>query len=368
MIDRETEEFLESLKQRAASPHTVSNYQRDLRRFAGFIESRKTPLEAVDHILIRDFLNSLYLDGLAKSSVSRILSSVRSFFKFMVRRGQLPRNPGELVSSPKIPRKLPSKLSELEAQNLMELRGEPTLGNLRDHAILELLYASGLRVSELVGLNEADVDMSERVVRVRVLGKGQKERIVPFGQFAAQALEAYGIERALKGKTRRDDNGNLPVFINIRGSRLSSRSVERLLEHYRSYLPPGRQVTPHTLRHSFATHLLAEHDPAGRMIEAAADGFALDPCRKLAWRVVGIFLRRALDRGRVTDRPWIAHRYAFLVAFFSAPDGDQLDLARLGRAIGLLASPAHQLLLAHRHTGAIHPQIQRRRNRIVRWG
>ena len=254
MIDRETEEFLESLKQRAASPHTVSNYQRDLRRFAGFIESRKTPLEAVDHILIRDFLNSLYLDGLAKSSVSRILSSVRSFFKFMVRRGQLPRNPGELVSSPKIPRKLPSKLSELEAQNLMELRGEPTLGNLRDHAILELLYASGLRVSELVGLNEADVDMSERVVRV--LGKGQKERIVPFGQFAADALEAYRVERALKGKTRRDDQGNLPVFINIRGSRLSSRSVERLLEHYRSYLPPGRQVTPHTLRHSFATHLL----------------------------------------------------------------------------------------------------------------
>ena len=254
MIDREIEEFLDALKQRAASPHTVSNYQRDLRRFAVFIESRKTQLKAIDHILIRDFLNTLYLDGLAKSSVSRILSSVRSFFKFMVRGGQLPRNPGQLVSSPKIPKKLPSKLSELEAQTLMESSGEPTLRNLRDHAILELLYASGLRVSELVGLNEADIDMSGGVVRV--LGKGQKERIVPFGQFAAMALEAYRVERTLKGKTQRDNEGNLPVFINLEGSRLTTRSVERLLERYRGYLSPGRQITPHTLRHSFATHLL----------------------------------------------------------------------------------------------------------------
>ena len=254
MIDCDIEQFLDSLKQRSASPHTISNYRRDLCRFARFIASRKIPLEAVDHIFIRDFLNSLYLDQLAKSSVSRILSSVRSFFKFMVRQGQLSRNPGQLVSSPRVPRKLPSKLSELEVQNLMEGDGDPNLRNLRDRAILELLYASGLRVSELVGLNEGDLDMTECLVRV--LGKGRKERIVPFGQFAARALEIYRLERALQGKTRHDDAGTLPVFINLRGSRLTARSVQRLLERYRGHLAPGRQITPHTLRHSFATHLL----------------------------------------------------------------------------------------------------------------
>ena len=248
------EEFIDSLRQRAASPHTVSNYQRDLRRFAVFMEARRTNVADVDHIFIRDFLNSLYLEQLAKSSVSRILSSVRSFFKFMVRRGYLSRNPGELVSSPKVGQKLPSKLSQSEVQQLMEVPLEPNLKNLRDRAILELLYASGLRVSELVGLNEEDMDMSQRIVRV--LGKGGKERIVPFGQFAAQALEAYRTERAVEEKIRRDSEGNLPVFINMRGTRLTVRSVERLLESYRTYLTPGRQMTPHTLRHSFATHLL----------------------------------------------------------------------------------------------------------------
>ncbi len=253
-LDPEIEEFLNALRGRSASPHTVSNYQRDLLRFARFVEARKARLKDVDHIFIRDFLNSLYLDHLARSSVSRILSSVRSFFKFMVRRGQLPRNPGELVSSPRVPRKLPAKLSELDAQILMESAGTTNLRTLRDHAILELLYASGLRVSELVGLNEVDVNMPERLLRV--LGKGQKERIVPFGQFAARAMETYREERALQGKTFHDDAGNVPVFINLRGSRLTTRSVQRLLEGYRSHLAPGRQVTPHTLRHSFATHLL----------------------------------------------------------------------------------------------------------------
>jgi integrase/recombinase XerC len=136
----------------------------------------------------------------------------------------------------------------------MDTTGVANLKNLRDRAILELLYASGLRVSELVGLNETDVDSSEHLVRV--LGKGQKERVVPFGQFACQALDAYQQERSLRGMTARDTNGNLPVFINMRGTRLSVRSVERLLEAYRRYLPAGRRVTPHTLRHSFATHLL----------------------------------------------------------------------------------------------------------------
>lgn len=254
MMEREIEEFIESLRQRAASEHTISNYHRDLVRFAHFMELRKTTLDAVDHIFIRDFLNSLYLERLAKSSVSRILSAIRSFFKFQVRLQRISRNPGELVSSPRLARRLPSQLSELEVQGLMEVPAEPTLKNLRDRAIIELLYASGLRVSELVGLNEADVDSRERLVRV--LGKGKKERIVPFGQYALEALEAYRVERSLHTKSKRDEQGHIPVFINLRGTRLTARSVERLLERYRSYLTPGRQITPHTLRHSFATHLL----------------------------------------------------------------------------------------------------------------
>jgi integrase/recombinase XerC len=254
MIRAQIGEFLRALNQRAASEHTISNYGRDLTRFDEFMESRQMPLDGVDHVFIRDFLNSLYLDDLGKSSVSRILSAIRSFFKFLVRRQKIARNPAELVSSPRLPKKLPPMLSEKEAQDLLEIPGEKTLKTLRDRAILELLYASGLRVSELVGLDEADVEWSEHLVRV--LGKGRKERIVPFGRYAAEALEAYRIQRSLDGLALRNSAGNIPLFINLRGTRLTSRSVERLVAEYRTHLTPGRQVTPHTLRHSFATHLL----------------------------------------------------------------------------------------------------------------
>jgi integrase/recombinase XerC len=254
MIQAEIGEFVEALRQRAASGHTVSNYRRDLRRLDTFMDARDMRLTGVDHIFIRDFLNSLYLDNLEKSSVARILSAIRSFFRFLVRRQKVSRNPAELVSSPKLGKKLPPKLSESEVQDLLEIPKEKTFKSLRDRAILELLYASGLRVSELVGLNEADVAWTEHLVRV--LGKGRKERIVPFGRFAAEALEAYRIERSLRGLTQRDSDDNMPLFINLRRTRLTSRSVERFLAHYRTYLTPGRRITPHTLRHSFATHLL----------------------------------------------------------------------------------------------------------------
>ena len=254
MMGSEIAEFVEALHQRAASEHTISNYRRDLTRLDTFMDSRDVRLAAVDHIFLRDFLNSLYLDDLQKSSVSRILSAIRSFFRFLVRRQKVSRNPAELVSSPRLPKKLPPKLSESEVRDMLEIPKEKTFKSLRDRAILELLYASGLRVSELVGLNEADVEWSERLVRV--LGKGRKERIVPFGRYAAEALEAYRTERSLQGFTQRDGNDNIPLFINLRGTRLTARSVERFLTHYGATLAPGRRITPHTLRHSFATHLL----------------------------------------------------------------------------------------------------------------
>ena len=149
----------------------------------------------------------------------------------------------------------PSLTDKAEVGKIMEIDKEHTLKNLRDQAILELLYASGLRVSELVGLNHSDLDRKEQLVRV--LGKGSKERIVPFGSFACNALNSYISEKERTKKTAPDKRGNLPLFINLRGNRLTVRSVERLLERYRQFLKPGRQVTPHTLRHSFATHLLS---------------------------------------------------------------------------------------------------------------
>ena len=253
-MNQEIESFLESLKGKAASKHTILSYGRDLKRFKEFMESRKVVLDSIDHLFIRDFLNFLYKQKMKKSSVSRTVACIRTFFKFLVRNQRLRVNPAEIVSSPRLPKQLPTYLSEAEVGKIMEIDKEHTLKNLRDQAILELLYASGLRVSELVGLNHSDLDRKEQLVRV--LGKGRKERIVPFGSFACDALDSYILEKERAKKTAPDKRGNLPLFINLRGDRLTVRSVERLLERYRQFLKPGRQVTPHTLRHSFATHLL----------------------------------------------------------------------------------------------------------------
>lgn len=253
-LEAAIDEFVRTLEGRAASDHTISNYTRDLRRFARFAEARSVPLSKVDHLVIRDFLNSLYLDGLARSSIARILSALRTFFGSMVRSGTVTANPARLVSSPRLPRRLPPNLTETEVQDLLEVPHDPGLRSLRDQAILELLYAGGLRVSELVGLDDGDVDWAERLLRV--MGKGRKERIVPFGRFAAEAMEAYRRERNAQRKGTPGPDGRIPLFVNMRGTRLTARSIERLVARYRTHLKTPRPVTPHTLRHSFATHLL----------------------------------------------------------------------------------------------------------------
>lgn len=254
MIGPDIKRFVDTLERRSLSEHTVTNYRRDLMRLSRFMSSRGVDLERVDHLFIRDFLNSLYIEGLEKSSIARILSALRTFFRVMVRTGRLSSNPAELVSSPRLRSRLPPNLSELQVQELLECSRDQTLKGLRDRAILELLYASGLRVSELVSLDENDVDRSERLVRV--MGKGRKERIVPFGSFAAEALEAYCRKRDMLLRITPETDGRLPLFVNLRGRRLTARSVERLVARYRSLLQNAREVTPHTLRHSFATHLL----------------------------------------------------------------------------------------------------------------
>lgn len=253
-MDEHIQVFLESLRNKSASGHTISNYERDLRQFAKFLELKKLALERVDHIVIRDFLSSLYQQKLKKSSVARKLACLKSFFKLLVREGRTTTNPAELVSSPRLPKHLPTFLQESEAATLVQLPEGDSVKDLRDRAILELLYASGLRVSELVGLSDHQLDMAQQLVRV--LGKGKKERIVPFGDFAARAIEAYVAERDRLSLSRPEPNGTRPLFVSVNGIRLNSRDVQRLVERFRLNLSASRRVTPHTLRHSFATHLL----------------------------------------------------------------------------------------------------------------
>jgi integrase/recombinase XerC len=253
-LEEHIEAFLEALRMRAVSEHTLSAYESDIREFEKFVRLRKVQLSTIDHIFIRDFLAHLYDRKLQKSSIARKLACLRSFFHFLVRDGRLRSNPAELVSSPRLPKKLPSYLPEAEAVAVVEMPKGTSLQDLRDRAILELLYASGLRVGELVRLNDENVDMPQQLVRV--FGKGRKQRIVPFGEFAARALVAYLAERDRKGLSQPDDEGNTPVFIRLRGGRFPVRQVQRLVEKTRLQLPSGRHLTAHTLRHSFATHLL----------------------------------------------------------------------------------------------------------------
>ncbi len=247
------EAFLESLRNRAVSEHTLLSYGIDIREFEQFVKSRKASIESVDHIFIRDFLNHLYERKLQKSSVARKLACIRTFFKFMVKDKRRINNPAELIASPRLPKKLPSYLGEKEAALVVEMPNGGSIKDLRDRAVLELLYASGLRVRELVGLNDDQVDLQQHLVRV--LGKGNKERIVPFGAHAAQALEQYLSERERLGFAQAETRGQ-PFFVSLRGRRLNARDVQRLVEKTRRMLPSGRRLTAHTLRHSFATHLL----------------------------------------------------------------------------------------------------------------
>jgi integrase/recombinase XerC len=250
-LPKHTADFIESLRRKAVSIHTITNYERDLKHFSEFLRLRKATIEATDHVLLRDFLNYLYTERhLSKSSVSRKLACLKTFFKFLVREGRLAANPAELISSPRLPKNLPACLGEDEAAAMVELPQGTTIKALRDRAILELLYASGLRVSELAGLNEDEIDMDQETVRV--LGKGNKERIVPFGSFAAKALAEYFEQKQAEA----DGEGTVPAFLSLKGRRIHVRDVQRLVARVRLGLKTTRRVTPHTLRHSFATHLL----------------------------------------------------------------------------------------------------------------
>jgi integrase/recombinase XerC len=284
------EKFLRYLRDaRNASPHTLRNYQHDLEQFLFYISppGKQPPaLDKIDHKLIREFLGWLHSQQLQKSSVARKLAALRSFFKFCVREGILRQNPARLVATPKLPKRVPSVLSAEEINTFLDSlarqesvphdksetpkrhrpgadEDESRLLVKRDRAILELLYASGLRVSELTGLDLADLDRSEQILRVR--GKGRKERIVPYGSKAEQALDAYWpvrMELLRKARSHPAPGGVRPddhaVFLNYAGRRLTSRSVGRIVKKYVHLFNLNWDLHPHSLRHAFATHLLAD--------------------------------------------------------------------------------------------------------------
>jgi integrase/recombinase XerC len=258
-----------------ASPHTSRCYRRDLEGFEDFLKSSGmylTPtgdveIEKVDRIAIRKYLSFLHRKN-KKSSIARKISTLRSFFKYLVREQVIPSNPAKSVSTPKVEKTLPITLSVDEAFRLMESpksiseksssEGSREKG-LRDRAILELLYSSGLRVSELVGLNSNQLDLDLGIVRV--MGKGRKERIVPVGVKAIEVLKAYLEERGMlkglrPGGRASGPEGDEPIFVNSLGGRLTARSVGRLVKKYTRHSGIFRKVSPHSLRHTFATHLL----------------------------------------------------------------------------------------------------------------
>jgi integrase/recombinase XerD len=259
-LAREVERYLDHLTvERGLSENTLEAYRRDLRRYVGFLEHRDVrSLRDVDERTIRSFVASLSASthgpeaaSYRATSVARTLSAVRSFHRFLLREGVTERDPAAGVAQPRLPRSLPRPLPVDDVRRLLEAPEEGSPTGVRDRAILELLYGSGLRISELTGMDVDDLDLEEG--SLRVLGKGGKEREVPLGSFAHDALDAY-LTRGRPALATGVSRGAL--FLNARGGRLSRQSCARLLGRYVRLAGIDRRVTLHTLRHSFATHLL----------------------------------------------------------------------------------------------------------------
>jgi len=250
------QEFLDVLAlDRDQSPHTVRSYAKDLSDLLAFLAgdddpSANVPIETIDPRAIRAWVADMHARGLSPATVGRRLSAARALFRWLGREGLVIENPAATVKNPKRTERLPERLDVEDVQAVLEAPDPATAAGLRDRALLELTYACGLRVSELVGLDLDDVAFSDRTARV--LGKGRKERIVPFGRKAAAAVKAYLAAFA----ELRERAGEEALFLNQRGGRLTDRSVRRILDAAVERAALVRGVHPHLLRHSFATHLL----------------------------------------------------------------------------------------------------------------
>jgi integrase/recombinase XerC len=249
-------QFLKYLvAERNYSKNTVSSYQIDLLDFKEFItntkESSPSSIGEIDHLTIRSYLGGLQDRNLSRNTVLRKLSSLRSFFKYLCRLGYCDIDPTSALASPKIQRKLPDFLELSEIEALLSVPDTKNIIGIRDQAIIELLYSTGMRVSELLQLNLSDFDLHNAIVKVK--GKGKKERILPIGRTAITALNSY-----LSGRGELSSNyANQAVFLSERGNRIpDSKSIRRRIEKYAQTAGIKKKITPHTLRHSFATHLL----------------------------------------------------------------------------------------------------------------
>jgi integrase/recombinase XerC len=265
MFEEYFKEFLEHMRyERNVSEHTLRNYASDLGQFYDFLAPvineetlarRELVLKDVDHITIREWMSALHAANKKKTSIARKLASVRTFFQFLVREGKLEMNPAKLVSTPRIERKLPNHLSTEDAVRFIESPDADSDMGKRDRAILEFLYATGVRVAELVGLNLKDIDYENK--SVRVTGKRRKQRIVPFGDHALAALNNYlGIRLNFLNSAPAADRDDKAVFLNYQGTRITTRSVGRMVDKYIRQCADIHDISPHSLRHSFATHLL----------------------------------------------------------------------------------------------------------------
>lgn len=280
------ERFIRYLRdERNVSPETICEYRRDTKQFAAFLTppgEKTLPLHEVDHRVVREYVSSMYDRRLEKASVARRLASLRTFFKFCIREKLATQNPARLVPTPKLPKRVPRVPDAEELGAFLDGIGSGAVNSKwkrqhrptkhseneakiivkRDRAILELLYASGLRVSELVGLDLRDIDCSSRMLRV--LGKGRKERVIPYGAKAQAAMDAYWpVREEILVRSKRIENPQVKpvpeaVFLNHIGGRLTDRSVHMLVKKYSRLSNVNWDLHPHSLRHAFATHLLAD--------------------------------------------------------------------------------------------------------------
>ncbi len=257
-VERATDDFLRHLRERNASVHTIKAYTGDLDVFAAYIGSRDW--KTIDHIAIRGFLSHLYNKGLSKTSVARALAAVRSLYRWLAQEGVVEQNPAKLVSTPRLPKKLP-RVPTIEEMNSVLDGKMPEVASFpeRDRLMFELLYGCGIRNSELVGINIDDISLSNEAILIR--GKGKKERYVPFGGSALAALAVYlpwrqqllaTLKRPIAGK------GMPALLVNQRGGRLTTRSVGRIIKRIAVAKGMSPDVHPHTLRHAFGTHMLEE--------------------------------------------------------------------------------------------------------------
>jgi integrase/recombinase XerC len=252
-VGKAIQHFLRSLRERNVSPHTIKAYSGDLENFSVYIGSRKWT--AIDHIVIRGFLSSLYEKGLSKTSVARALAAVRSLYRWLAVEGVVEQNPAALVSTPKLPKKLP-RVPTMEEMNSVFDGNMSAVASFpeRDQLMFELLYGCGIRNSELVGINLDHVRRSEQAILIQ--GKGKKQRFVLFGDAAESALKAYlPARQVVLAETRKATSA---LLINQRGGRLTTRSVGRIIKKIAVAKGLSPDVHPHTLRHAFGTHMLEE--------------------------------------------------------------------------------------------------------------